>query len=709
MATIDKTRGADRADVGLTDVTEIAHAEALEAAQILIRDPRRIRPRYHDGRFLTAQDLTREQLYVLTRQADLATARHGGVVRGLEVRRARDRVQVSPGAGFTADGDLVTLPSPLSVDIDRIPEDDRLDVSMGVVDVAEPSPGARSGLYVLGLRPIEYATRATTRYPVSAHGAAGVENGELVEAVALTLHPLRFDGSGDPEVLRGELARAAFLDRAGTVAPDLLPLALVLLQGGLIRWLDPYLARREVAADDAGPLGLAEVVRAQREAHHQQYDRHLGELVAELGPRNALRFAASRYFRCLPAAGRLPVAAIDPATFTQAYFPPAMTVSLSVVVDDELPALIEDAMALPPIDLVGGDDDLDHVRVHVLVPLPAARLEAFRLASVAAPKLLVLSPILTRQLPIDALRGLIAKRAAAPADLVDHNRPEPAPLLAAWRQALASVPDQMLWFVRVPAVACASAELFDERDSDGDGIPDAKEDADTKTQTDAKNQSDTKNQTDAKNQSDAKNQTDTKTQTDNSKNQSDAKTQTDTKTQTDAKGASDAKTQADAKAQTDAKNTTDTKNQGDAKNDRDAAAKREADTKRDRDNLKNERDAKAERDTAKNTADAKAERDTKTEKDRKDQRETAKELRDNVKEERDSLKERRDGPAKDLRERVRPDLGGFTPMSPRPIAPTPVPAGPTPTPTPVTPVRTFIQPTERPDLDHGVVVKRRES
>ena len=42
----------------------------LSAGGTLIVDERRLRSSFFDGRFLTARDLTREQTYFLTRQAD---------------------------------------------------------------------------------------------------------------------------------------------------------------------------------------------------------------------------------------------------------------------------------------------------------------------------------------------------------------------------------------------------------------------------------------------------------------------------------------------------------------------------------------------------------------------------------------------------------------------------------------------------------------
>ena len=60
---------------------------SLRTAGVLIEDPRRERPRYFDGRFLAARDLTRDQEYILTREADLGQAAGSGVARGLDVDR----------------------------------------------------------------------------------------------------------------------------------------------------------------------------------------------------------------------------------------------------------------------------------------------------------------------------------------------------------------------------------------------------------------------------------------------------------------------------------------------------------------------------------------------------------------------------------------------------------------------------------------------
>jgi hypothetical protein len=458
-SSIDYTIGPDRTNLGDVAAGEL---DARREAQTLAEDFRRARPRYFDGRFLAARDLTREQLYALTREADLAAAYRGGVIRGLELVRSGDAIRIAPGAGFTPNGELVTLQSFLQLAIEVVPEDDRIDLSHGLVDVAEPPARQRTGLYVLGLRPGEYAANPTTRFPLTVRGKAGTADGDIVEAVSLALHPLRNDRAGDPARLRSDLARATFFERGSGVAPDLLALAVVYLANGSIGWLDPYLVRRDVAADDAVPIGVAGSERALREAHFLQYDRQLAELVSDLRARGGLKFPASRYFRCLPPVGRMPVAAIEPADFTQAYFPPQMTVSLGVVVDTELPMLLEQSMHLPPIDLEGDDDDFDFTYLQVLVPMPANAIDRLRLAPVAlVPRPIALPPVLAKRLPIMALRDFLLRRKPVGPDFGHDERSESAPLLAAWRSALAAAPDQMVWFVRVPSLSIARVELFD--------------------------------------------------------------------------------------------------------------------------------------------------------------------------------------------------------------------------------------------------------
>ncbi|MFO0138471.1 MAG: hypothetical protein ACK535_10710, partial [Cyanobacteriota bacterium] len=59
--------------------------DRLKKVGALIGDSRRSRPNYFDGRFLKASDLTADQTYFLSRQADLARSSGFGVIEGLMV------------------------------------------------------------------------------------------------------------------------------------------------------------------------------------------------------------------------------------------------------------------------------------------------------------------------------------------------------------------------------------------------------------------------------------------------------------------------------------------------------------------------------------------------------------------------------------------------------------------------------------------------
>src|SRR5688572_27720973 len=111
LDTFDPVRGPARE---LIDATELA-LPADRAA--VIQDRRRRRPRYFDGRFLTARDLTREQQYTLLRQADLTQLSGAGVVHGLDVTTdaTGTQLRVTSGLGVTASGESVTVRTAISV------------------------------------------------------------------------------------------------------------------------------------------------------------------------------------------------------------------------------------------------------------------------------------------------------------------------------------------------------------------------------------------------------------------------------------------------------------------------------------------------------------------------------------------------------------------------------------------------------------------
>jgi hypothetical protein len=222
------------------------------------------------------------------------------------------------------------------------------------------------------------------------------------------------------------------------VPASVLPLAMLAIQNNTIVWIDEPMVRRELGADRADLPGLGFSPRALRLAHFLQHQRHLADVMSVVGTRP---FPAASRFPALPPAGRLPLGVINPADFTQTYFPAEIDCDFSIIPEDELPALIEDALALPPIDLTLPAEALDSSAVAILAPVPRNEWRA------------VTARLTTRLRPIrPAAPNLVAQR--KPLELLLRLRPlvpilplpDPSnPSDAEW-QRLARLPN--LWFVR---------------------------------------------------------------------------------------------------------------------------------------------------------------------------------------------------------------------------------------------------------------------
>jgi hypothetical protein len=362
----------------LLDESEIQ----LAKAGTVLFDEQRRRPRYFDGRFLAARDLTREQTYFLGRQSSLGQVLGSGVIAGLLVQDApgaSGKVRISAGYGLTPGGELVALDSDLTVDLDEVAEAERLNAAFGLRRLPQPPLRARTGLFVLGLRPVEFTANPIASYPASLDGPRTLEDGDIVEASAVSLVPYPEEGTRDDAGLRrARVARTIFVEGSTRGIPaNLLPLAMVSLERGVVQWADSFLVRREVGAGHAGSPALGIAPQALREAHLMQYEEHLQSVLAERGP--GASFAATEHFLALPPAGRLPKGAILD-TLTQVYFPPEVEVDLAIVPEDEVPALLRESLTLPPIDLTAGRDTLESTPVLAL--LPAARKDVRELSAI---------------------------------------------------------------------------------------------------------------------------------------------------------------------------------------------------------------------------------------------------------------------------------------------------------------------------------------
>lgn len=423
------------------ELIDPADVAALRAAGVLISDPRRERPRYFDGRFLAARDLIRDQQYFLTREADLGREAGSGVTTGLFVSPADtpQGLNVAAGQGITPAGELVLLPHTLKINLADIPVAEQYSAKFGLGRIPVAPLRSRTGLFVLALRPVEFSANPIGAYPTTLTGPRTVEDGDIVEATAVVLVPWQDDGAADAlDARRGRAARTIFTQsQQAMVSANVLPIAMLAIQGNNIVWIDEAMVRRELGADRGDLPGLGFAPRALRLAHLMQHQTHLADVVAQMRGRS---FPAASQFPALPPAGPLPPGVIDTTDFTQRYFPSEVDCDFSIIPDDELPALVEEALALPPIDFLAPEAALDLTAVLILAPVPRAtfrstlsRLQSrTRLLKPAAPNLVA------QRKPLEILQRLrlplpvSAPVVATPAD-------------AEWAR-LANLPT--LWYVR---------------------------------------------------------------------------------------------------------------------------------------------------------------------------------------------------------------------------------------------------------------------
>jgi hypothetical protein len=440
---MDYTAGAAREQIPSGDFADENEIQTLLDAGVIVTDERRRRPFYFDGRFLAARDLTNEQNYFLTRQADLGQAGGAGVVHGLMVRKVRGPfIRIEAGSGVTTSGEMVVLYNTIpQLDLSNIPEIQRLNSAFGLSQIPVEPFRTRSGIFILALRPVEFTANPIGSYPTSITGQRTTEDGDIVEGSAITLIPYPDEGArSDSAMRRSRIARKIFVERGTKGVPaGVLPLAMIAIDRNVVQWVDPYMVRREVGAEHGDILGLGYAPRALREAYLLQYEFQLSELMIERAARG-FHFAATEYFYSLPPAGHLPAAAIDVGDFTQIFFPPAMQVDLSIVPEDEVAALLEDSLLLPPVDLSLNDDEMASTSVVALIPVTRERFDELnqKLNTLKRDLKPAAPGMVARRTPLEALRIL------NPALLAGAAETNPGD--DEWRKLLSEVP--LLWYIR---------------------------------------------------------------------------------------------------------------------------------------------------------------------------------------------------------------------------------------------------------------------
>jgi hypothetical protein len=424
------TQGSTRVVLQQSDLTSQNNGS-------IVLDSRRTRPLWFDGRFLAAKDLEREQDYFLQRQADLGQAGGFGVMHGLYVSQPpttgpvsdAETIVIQAGGGITPAGELVMIPNDLTIQLSDLAEEENLGLQFGISTMPQQPPRTRTGLYIIALRPVEFTANPITSYPTSIQGSRTTHDGDIVEATAVSLVPYpNAINTSDPNQQRALLAYQIFLNgNTGTLSDSLLPLAVVSLQRGAINWIDPYLVRRDSGPEYSGVrFGLADP--ATQQAYLLQYNTQLQAVVATRQSNGlAANFAATDYFDAIPSAGPFPIAAISTKDFSQLFFPPQMDVRLSIIPSDELPALVEDSMSLPPIDLTLSADSYANLSVFALIPVPRNMLASLQATLPVTPLLPTLPQVIANRSPLQLLQLFQGAVTIAP----------PAPALnSAWANAI---------------------------------------------------------------------------------------------------------------------------------------------------------------------------------------------------------------------------------------------------------------------------------
>lgn len=468
---------ADSAEIaraaGSGTVSSASLEDDLSAGPVILDGLRR-RPRYFDGRFLTGADLTRDQDYVRQRQADMARASGAGVISGLQVAASvsvrGQTVRIEPGVGLTPSGDVVMLSSRQDVPILDMPVTRQLDAAMGLSAEPRVPLGRRTGLFILALRAVEFTANPIAAYPRSITGQRTTEDGDIIEATAITLIPYPdTSGAATLAAARRAVAKQIFLGEPAGTPQDALPLALIGLDRGTIRWVDVAMVRRETGADSGVQVALGGRPRAIAEAHVLQHRAHLADVLDDLRGRSPV-FPATSVFAALPPAGQLPAAAIQPDSFgfRQFYFPPTVDVDVAFVPVDEIGALVEESLTLPPIDLEANAAEIDATGVLIMVPVTRARFQRFDNALPATRTPALADPASAAAKPaFDMLSSLIAKRAklaeAAVRDAAAEAQAQAEQLTiqawqAAFQEAVAALPTEhgrppLLWYTRRRAIA----------------------------------------------------------------------------------------------------------------------------------------------------------------------------------------------------------------------------------------------------------------
>jgi hypothetical protein len=301
---------------------------------------------FFNGRLLTGEDLSREQLANREGRLRLGQAIGAGIAYGFEVSESkgvssptRPVLRVQPGLAVNAEG----LALELGDRIDLLLVEEAGPGAPDPTDLFADCPNGATGGYVAGfgayLLAVGPSETRQGRAPTSglANVDASCNSNLLVEGVTFRLVRIPLDAgiASKPGLVRNRIAGRAFgigaerrerffsdpfgpepadyglVDEllVGCLTPSEVPLAvLVWTAADGIAFVDMWSVRRRLtapAADDAWPLLVGDRARAEAEALFLEFQEHIEDLTTSVG--NLQTLQASDRFEFLPPVGALPI------------------------------------------------------------------------------------------------------------------------------------------------------------------------------------------------------------------------------------------------------------------------------------------------------------------------------------------------------------------------------------------------------------------